>query len=164
MCVYARPAPRALLQPLSSPAPHPNCVSFPHKKPPPRLPPTLPKSPEWPPSSSTGGTIDTPPFLPPSSLTSSEDTLVLKVCHNNRPEEELFWAQTLSTQAHTDPRQTYIVLVFNSQRVPTRLFCHVCVKLSLSEYKSRRKKKCHDKNKTASVVPSHEAEQILSCE
>lgn len=44
------------------------------------------------------------------SPTNPDDTPVLKVCHNNGPREELFWAHPLLTQPHTDPRQTYIVM------------------------------------------------------
>lgn len=52
------------------------------------------------------------PSLSSTSLPTVEDTPVLKVCHNNGPEEELFRAQPLLTQPpHTDPRQTYIVMV-----------------------------------------------------
>lgn len=120
MCVCAPCSVRSalpLLQSLSPPAPHPNCVSPPHTHThsPPfhSLTPSPPKSSEWPPSSSTGGTIDdsSPVSLPPTSLANTADTPVLKVCHNNGPEEELFWAQPLLTQTHTDPRQTYIVMV-----------------------------------------------------
>lgn len=75
--------------------------------------------------------IALPVSLPPSlslplllPLPSTEDTPVLKVCHNNGSEEELFRAQPRLTQLHTDPRQTYIVKSCNSQRVPTRIFCH----------------------------------------
>lgn len=101
----ARPAPKLRIFSIQTPPPHPRLFYS--------LTPSPPKSSEWPPSSSTGGTIDSSPVsLSSTSLPTVEDTPVLKVCHNNGPEEELFRAQPLLTQPpHTDPRQTYIVMV-----------------------------------------------------
>lgn len=52
-----------------------------------------------------------PSFPPPTNPTSNRGHPVLKVCHNNRPEEELFRAQAFFEHNHRLTRgRLYIVV------------------------------------------------------
>lgn len=74
-----------------------------------------------------------PPSIYTTSLPNTEDTPVLKVCHNNGLREGIILASaTFNTTAHW-PTADLHCYGCNSQRVPTRVLCAQNAKLPLSE-------------------------------